>query len=85
MPKDFILRTGRQSARQKNFGGIRLQSFRQSSGGLQSKISGEVSYGGEPQKCFSATHTAHGDNHLKKVTVTMCENLYAVKSVIILL
>jgi hypothetical protein len=58
MPKDFIRRTGRRSARLKNFGRTRLQSFRQTNGGLLIKISGEISSGGEPQKCFSATHNA---------------------------
>jgi hypothetical protein len=55
MPKDFIRRKGRRSSHRKNFLGTRLWSLRQTKRWAIIKISGEVSSGGEPKKCFSGT------------------------------
>jgi hypothetical protein len=60
MPKDFIRRKGRRSPHRKNFkqplvAGTRLWRLRQTKRRAIIKISGEVSSGGEPKKCFSGT------------------------------
>jgi hypothetical protein len=52
MPKTFIRRTGRRAARQKNFGRTRLQSLRQTSGGLPSRLAAKSLPAENPKNVF---------------------------------
>jgi hypothetical protein len=52
MPKTFIRRKGRRAARQKNFGRTRLQSLRQSSGGLPSRLAAKSLPAENPKNVF---------------------------------